>query len=434
MDRKVRGYGKIGRQPGEYRRAVEATMNPIQAVTHQFHRAADLIRLNDKARRRLLVPKRELKAECTITRDDGSEETYIAYRVQHDDSCGPAKGGIRYHPAVDADEVNALASLMTWKTAVADLPFGGAKGGIVCDPSALTRAEVQRLTRVYVERIHDVIGPQKDVPAPDMGTSAEVMGWIVDEYSKYHGWSPAVVTGKPLELGGSLGRESATGLGLLYAAERWFEDHGAKVGDFTYAIQGIGNVGSFAARLLHDAGGKIVAVSNSKNTLANPSGLDIPALLEHTQVTRSLAGFAGGELQPSPAVLVTPCDVLVPAALGGVLTNDTAAGVRARFILEGANHPTDPDGDAILAAKGVITLPDIYANSGGVTVSYFEWVQNIQQYSWDEQRVSQELRKRMRAAYDRLAAAARKYSCDLRTAAFAVAVERVYRATLARGL
>jgi glutamate dehydrogenase (NAD(P)+) len=409
-------------------------MNPIEAVNRQFHAAADLLNLDAKARRRLLTPTREVKAECTIARDDGSEETFIGYRVQHDSACGPCKGGIRYHPAVDADEVNALAALMTWKTAVAGLPFGGAKGGIACNPSTLSRAELQRLTRTFVGRIHDIIGPMSDVPAPDMGTNAEVMGWVVDEYSKYHGWSPAVVTGKPLDLGGSLGRDSATGMGLLFAAERLFEDYGAKISDFRYAIQGFGNVGAHAARLLHEAGGKIVAVSNSKHTLVNPAGLGIPALLEHARTTRSFAGFAEGELRESPAILGTPCDVLIPAALGGVLTAETACTVRARFVLEGANHPTDPDGDAVLARKGVITLPDIYANCGGVTVSYFEWVQNLQQYSWDEERVNQELRKRMRKAYEHLAAAARKYSCDLRTAAFTVAVERVYRATLARGL
>jgi glutamate dehydrogenase (NAD(P)+) len=267
-----------------------------------------------------------------------------------------------------------------------------------------------------------------------MGTNAEVMGWIVDEYSKYYGWSPAVVTGKPLELGGSLGRDAATGLGLLYAAERWFEDHGAKIRDFTYAVQGFGNVGSHAARLLHQAGGRVVAVSNSKSTLLDPAGIDIPALLEHVRANGSFAGFVRGELRESGALLSTPCDVLIPAALGGVLTKETASEVRARFVLEGANHPTDPDADAEFARKGAIALPDIYANSGGVTVSYFEWVQNIQQYSWDEDRVNQELRKRMRAAYEDIAGAARKYSCDLRTAAFTVAVDRVHRATLARGL
>jgi len=409
-------------------------VNAVDAVHQQFEKAADLLGLDAKARRRLLTATREIKAECTISRDDGSEETFVAFRVQHDSSRGPCKGGIRFHPGVDADEVNALAALMTWKTAVAGLPFGGAKGGVACDPATLSRAELQRLTRTYVERVHDAIGPYKDIPAPDMGTNAEVMGWIADEYSKYYGWAPAVVTGKPLELGGSLGRDAATGLGLLYAAERWFEDYGAKIGDFTYAVQGFGNVGSHAARLFHESGGRVVAVSNSKNTVVNQRGIDVPALIEHVRKTRSFANFGGGELRDSAALLSVPCDVLVPAALGGVLTKETASKVCARFILEGANHPTDPEADAIFARQGVLALPDIYANSGGVTVSYFEWVQNIQQYPWDEDRVNQELRKRMRAAYDDLAAAARKYSCDLRTAAFAIAVERVHRATLARGL
>ncbi len=409
-------------------------MKPTEAVRKQFHAAADLLGLDAKARRRLLTPAREVKAECTVARDDGSEETFIAYRVQHDHSRGPCKGGIRYHPGVDPEEVNALASLMTWKTAVAGLPFGGAKGGITCDPRALSRGELQRLTRVFVERIHDMIGPNADVPAPDMGTNAEVMGWIVDEYSKYHGWSPAVVTGKPLELGGSLGRDSATGAGLLYAAECLFEDHKAKVSDFRYAIQGFGNVGSHAARLFHQAGGRIVAISNSRNTVVNAGGLDVPALLAHYHGSGSFDGFGGGELTGSGAVLAMDCDVLVPSALGGVLTKDTAPGVRARFVLEGANHPTDPEGNAILARKGAVVLPDIYANSGGVTVSYFEYVQNIQQFAWDEETVDRELRKRMRAAYADISTAARKYGCDLRTAAFAVAVDRVRRATLARGL
>lgn len=260
------------------------------------------------------------------------------------------------------------------------------------------------------------------------------MGWIADEYSKYHGWSPAVVTGKPLELGGSLGRDSATGRGLLYVAECLFEDHGARPGDFTYAIQGFGNVGSHAAFLLHLAGGRIVAVSNSRNALVNPKGLDVPALIEQYRNTRSFDGFARGDLTESAALLGVPCDVLVPSALGGVLTRDSAGNVRARFVLEGANHPTDPDADVILARKGVIVLPDILANCGGVTVSYFEWVQNIQQYSWDQEHVNRELRKRMRASYACVAEAARKHHCDLRTAAFSVAVERVYRAMLARGL
>jgi glutamate dehydrogenase (NAD(P)+) len=409
-------------------------MNPIEATNLHFRTAADLLGLDGKMRNRLITPSREIKAECTITRDDGSEATFTAFRVQHDNSRGPAKGGIRYHPEVNADEVNALASLMTWKTAVVGLPFGGAKGGIACDPSQLSEPELQRLTRAYVDRIHDLIGPQSDVPAPDMGTNAEVMGWIVDQYSKYHGWTPAVVTGKPLDLGGSLGREAATGLGLLYAAECLFADHGHKVSDFSYAIQGIGNVGSNAARLIHEAGGKVIAVSNSKATLINTTGLDVPAVLRHLGKSGSFSGFAGGELLGRDEVLSAPCDVLIPAALGGVLNASTAGGVKAKFVLEGANHPTDPDADKILSGKGVVVLPDIYANAGGVTVSYFEWVQNIQQYYWDEQRVHEELRNRMRAAYRDVTAMAHRFSCNLRAAAFALAISRVHRATLARGL
>jgi glutamate dehydrogenase (NAD(P)+) len=409
-------------------------MNPMEAVHLQFNRAADFLGLDERARRRLLTPMREIKAECTITRDNGLEDTFIAYRVQHDNARGPCKGGIRYHPEVDAAEVQSLASLMTWKTAVAGLPFGGAKGGIACDPRSLSQGELQRLTRTFVAKIHDLIGPQDDVPAPDMGTNAQVMGWIADEYAKYHGWSPGVVTGKPLELGGSVGRDAATGRGILYAAERLFEDHGARIGDFSYAIQGFGNVGSHAARLIHSAGGKVIAVSNSRTTLLNPEGIDIPALSAHVRAAGSLSGFKAAQALDPASVLAAPCDVLIPAAIGGVLTRDTAPHVRARFLLEGANHPTDPEADVILASKGVTILPDIYASAGGVTVSYFEWVQNIQQYYWDEDRVSDELRKRMRDSYNGLAAAAEKYKCDLRTAAFTVAVDRVYRATLARGL
>jgi glutamate dehydrogenase (NAD(P)+) len=343
------------------------------------------------------------------------------------------KGGIRYHPQVDQDEVCALAALMTWKTAVVDLPYGGAKGGIAVDPKELSPGELQRLTRVFTQRIHDVIGPYTDIPAPDMGTNAQTMAWIVDEFQKFHGYSPGVVTGKPVELGGSLGRDAATGRGLLYAAECLFEDLGRKVSDFTYAVQGFGNVGSWAARLIHQAGGKVVAVSDVSGAVRNPAGLDIPALLEHTSSKRTVTGFPGGESFAGHELLAEPCDVLVPAALGDVLTRTTAGAVQARYVIEGANHPTDPEADEILRGKGVTLLPDIYANAGGVTVSYFEWVQNVQQYRWDEDRVNVELRKKMRAAYADLRATRDRYHCDLRTAAFVLAVGRVAQATLLRG-
>jgi glutamate dehydrogenase (NAD(P)+) len=409
-------------------------MTPSQAQALYFDRAATILGLDERVRTSLLTPYREIKVECSLVRDDSSLATFVGFRVQHDNSRGPMKGGIRYHPQVDIDEVNALAALMTWKTAVVDLPYGGAKGGIAVDPKQLSPRELQRLTRVFTRRIHDVIGPHQDIPAPDMGTGAQTMAWMVDEYEKFHGYAPGVVTGKPVELGGSLGRDAATGRGLLYAAECLFEDLGKKVRDFTYAIQGFGNVGSWAARLIHEAGGKVVAVSDVSGAVRNPKGLDVPALFKFTSEKKTVVGFPGGEAFAGEKLLAEPCEVLVPAALGDALTKATADGVKARIVLEGANHPTDPEADEMLRAKGVVLLPDIYANAGGVTVSYFEWVQNIQQYRWDEDRVNAELRKRMRAAYADLRAVRDQYKCDLRTAAFVLAVGRVAKATELRGL
>ncbi|MCS6776858.1 MAG: glutamate dehydrogenase [Chloroherpetonaceae bacterium] len=409
-------------------------MNPVEATNWYFRKAARLIDLDEWTVRRLLTPFREVKVECTIRRDDGTFSTFVGYRVQHDHSRGPMKGGLRYHPQVDPDEVNTLAALMTWKTAVVNLPYGGAKGGINCDPRALSTSELQRLTRTFVEKIHDIIGVHTDIPAPDMGTNAQTMAWIMDEYSKFHGYAPGVVTGKPVELGGSLGRESATGRGLLYAAECLFADEGRRVSDFTYAIQGFGNVGSWAARLFAEQGARIVAVSDITGAVRNPEGLDIPALVQHVAQSGGVAGFAGGEAFAPDMLLAEPCDVLIPAALGGVLNRDTAPGVRARYILEAANHPSDPEADEIFARHGVTVLPDIYANAGGVTVSYFEWTQNVQQYRWSEQKVNAELRETMRQAYADLRATQKQYQCDLRTAAFALAVSRVARATNLRGL
>jgi glutamate dehydrogenase (NAD(P)+) len=409
-------------------------MKATEATNLNFMKAARVLGLDNNVVTQLLTPFREIKVECTITKDDGTLGNFTGFRVQHDNSRGPMKGGIRYHQEVDPDEVNALASLMTWKTAVVNLPYGGAKGGIACDPRTFSQGELQRLTRTFVQKLHDVIGPQTDIPAPDMGTGAQTMGWIVDEYSKFHGWSPGVVTGKPIELGGSLGRDAATGRGLLYAAECLFQDMGRKLADFTYAIQGFGNVGSWAARLLHKEGAKIVAVSDVSGAVQNAAGIDVDALYEHVQKHRTLVGFPGAEAMPAEALLAAPCDVLVPAALGGVLTKTTAAEVRAKYILEGANHPSDPEADAVLAKKGIVVLPDIYANAGGVTVSYFEWVQNIQQFYWDEERVNRELRAVMRQAFADLKASAKTHGCDFRTAAFALGISRVARATSLRGV
>lgn len=409
-------------------------MQPTEATTHNFDLAARLLGLDAPTIQQLVTPMREIKVECTLHRDDGGLATFTGFRVQHDNSRGPMKGGLRYHPAVDPDEVNALAALMTWKTALVNVPFGGAKGGIACDPSQLTEGELQRLTRQFVQKIHDLIGPDTDIPAPDMGTNARTMGWIVDEYSKFHGWSPAVVTGKPIELGGSLGREAATGRGLLYAAQCLFRDLGREVKDFSYVIQGFGNVGSWAARLLHEQGGKVIAVGDVRAAVRNPAGLNVPSLCEHVAKTGSVAGFEGGEAFSIEALLAEPCDVLIPAALGGVLTGENARDVRARFIIEGANHPTDPAADHIFAERGVTLLPDIYANAGGVTVSYFEWVQNQQRIRWDEERVNRELWAVMSTAYADLRSAAQRHACSLRTAAFAVGIERVARAIALRGM
>ena len=408
-------------------------MKSTEATNSYFHLAAERLGLSPLRIQQLLTPHREIRVECNIRRDDGHVATYVGYRVQHDQSRGPMKGGIRYHPAVDTDEVTALATLMTWKTAVMNLPYGGAKGGIAVDPHGLSKAELQQLTRVFTQAIHDVIGPHKDIPAPDLGTNSETMGWIVDEYAKFHGWSPAVVTGKPLTAGGSQGRESATGLGLFHAAECLFTSEGRKVSDFTYAIQGFGNVGSWTAHFLHRAGGRIVAVSDASGAVFHPQGLDIPALMRYAAEHRHVSGFPGGEAMDPNGIFALECDVLIPAALGGVITSANAGTVRARYVLEGANHPVEPEADAILLEAGVTVLPDIYANAGGVTVSYLEWVQNLQHYYWDETRVHDELAQRMRVGFAELKRVAEQQHCGLRTAAFVLAVDRVHRATQARG-
>jgi glutamate dehydrogenase (NAD(P)+) len=409
-------------------------VTPSEATNHYFDRAAERIGLNESMKRRLKTPKREVKVECTFELDDGSTATYVCYRVQHDDARGPMKGGIRYHPAVDPDEVNALAQLMTWKTAVVNLPYGGAKGGVNCDPSHMSQRELQRLTRTFVQGIHDVIGPDKDIPAPDMGTNAATMGWITDEYAKYHGWQPGVVTGKPIELGGSLGRESATGRGVVFALENYLDSVGEKIAGKRCVVQGYGNVGAWAARLLSEQGGLIVAISDVTGAVRNPKGLDLSALDKHVRERNGIRGFAQGESFAANELLAEPCDVLVPAALGNVLTKANAGSVRAKLIVEGANHPTVPDADQVFQDKGIVVLPDIYANAGGVTVSYLEWVQNIQRFRWDEDRVNQELRQYMRSAWIDLVAEQKRHQCSFRDAAFTLGVSRVANATRLRGL
>eukprot|EP01018_Ginkgo_biloba_P005203 Gb_27370 [translate_table: standard] len=441
-------------------------MNALVATSRNFRQAARLLGIDSKLERSLLIPFREVKVECTIPKDDGTLVSYVGFRVQHDNARGPMKGGIRYHPEVDPDEVNALAQLMTWKTAVANIPYGGAKGGIGCSPGDLSISELERLTRVFTQKIHDLIGVQLDVPAPDMGTNPQTMAWILDEYSKFHGHSPAIVTGKPIDLGGSLGRESATGRGVMFATEALLADHGKAIHDLCFVIQlqglpneraravignspvelkvscesnfkmlllGFGNVGSWAAELIHEKGGKVVAVSDVTGAVKNSDGLDIPALMTHKKKHGGVKGFQGADAIDPKTLLLEECDVLIPAALGGVLNRENASEVKAKFIIEAANHPTDPEADEILAKKGVVILPDIYANSGGVTVSYFEWVQNIQGFMWDEQKVNQELQRYMTRAFKNIKEMCRTHNCDLRMGAFTLGVNRVARATVLRG-
>ncbi|GMN30918.1 hypothetical protein TIFTF001_003024 [Ficus carica] len=395
-------------------------MNALAATNRNFLRASRILGL-------------DTKVECTIPKDDGTLVSYVGFRVQHDNARGPMKGGIRYHPEVDPDEVNALAQLMTWKTAVANIPYGGAKGGIGCNPRELSLSEQERLTRVFTQRIHDLIGIHRDVPAPDMGTNAQTMAWILDEYSKFHGHSPAVVTGKPIDLGGSLGREAATGLGVVFATEALLAEYGKSISNMKFVIQGFGNVGSWAARFLYERGGKIVVISDITGAIENPNGIDIPALVKHKEGNENLKDFPGGNVMDPNDLLVHECDVLIPCALGGVLNKENAADVKAKFIVEAANHPTDPEADEILSKKGVVILPDIYANSGGVTVSYFEWVQNIQGFMWEEETVNRELKRYMRKAFGDIKGMCKTHECNLRMGAFTLGVDRVARATMLRG-
>ncbi|KAJ6379897.1 hypothetical protein OIU76_016535 [Salix suchowensis] len=408
-------------------------MNALVATNRNFKLAAKLLGLDSKLEKSLLIPFREIKVECTIPKDDGTLASFVGFRVQHDNARGPMKGGIRYHPEVDPDEVNALAQLMTWKTAVANIPYGGAKGGIGCNPGELSVSELERLTRVFTQKIHDLIGIHTDVPAPDMGTGPQTMAWILDEYSKFHGYSPAVVTGKPIDLGGSLGRDAATGRGVLFATEALLNEHGKTISDQRFVIQGFGNVGAWAAQLISEQGGKIVAVSDITGAIKNSNGIDIPSLLKHANEHKGVKGFHGGDPIDPKSILVEDCDILIPAALGGVINRENADDIKAKFIIEAANHPTDPEADEILSKKGVVILPDIYANSGGVTVSYFEWVQNIQGFMWDEEKVNNELKNYMNRGFKDVKEMCRTHDCDLRMGAFTLGVNRVARATVLRG-
>ncbi len=408
-------------------------MNANESVQYFFDRAADACGLSDAARTLIGTPHREVRVEVPLRRDDGSLEVYMGYRVQHDNSRGPFKGGIRYHPGAEADEIRALAALMTWKTALVDIPFGGAKGGIEVDTTDFSTTELERLTRAYARAVRRIIGPTRDIPAPDMGTDAQVMAWLLDEYEELEGHAPAVVTGKPVALGGSKGREAATGRGCVVCLDELHRDLGRDPATTTIAIQGYGKVGSWFARLAARKGYKVVAVSDVHGGIHRGDGIDIQALSRHVGEGGSVVDFPGAEPLEGKDLLTLDCDVLVPAALGAVVHEGNAGQVAASIVVEGANHPVTPEADEILHERGVLVVPDILANSGGVTASYFEWVQNIQHFSWSEAQVNDELDAVMSRAYREARDQAADRGCTLREAAYIIAVDRVARAAALRG-
>ena len=409
-------------------------MQAFEATNFYFDQAASLMDLTDNMRTLMVTCDRELRVEVTIEMDSGKIGNFIGYRVQHDNARGPFKGGLRFHPHVDQDEARSLASLMTWKTAVVDLPFGGGKGGINCDPGKLSKGELERLTRKFVQKIHDFIGADKDIPAPDVGTDAQVMAWIMNEYSKFHGFQPACVTGKPVEFHGSAGREAATGYGVAIVTREALARQNREIAGTTFAIQGYGNVGSHTARFLHKQGGKILAISDAYGAVINPEGIDVEALDRHVAINRKVVGFPDGAASTNEQLLTMAVEVLIPAALGGVFDANTAKAVQAKMIVEAANSPTWPEADEVFRAREIVVVPDILANAGGVIVSYFEWVQNLQHFRWPLEQIQREEESRLVAAFARIYETSQKKSISLRTAAFMLAISRVGRARVLGGI
>ena len=404
-------------------------MKAFEAVEKYFNKAADHLELSDSMRRLLVTCKREVQVEVPVEMDDGRLETLIGFRVQHNNARGPMKGGLRYHWEVDLDEVRALASLMTWKTAVVNLPYGGAKGGICIDPRKLSIKELERITRKFIDQIHEIIGPDVDIPAPDMGTNSTVMSWIRNQWEKYHGFNPAVITGKPAEHYGSKGREEATGRGLGILAFKVLQRLGRFPKETRVAIQGFGNVGTHAAKLLHESDFKVVAISDLSGAYYNPGGLDIPAALKHVLQHGTLKGFGNAEIITNDELLALDVEMLVPAALGNVINASNVHTIKAKIVVEGANGPVAPEADDVFEANNVLVLPDILANAGGVTVSYFEWVQNRQYYVWDLNRVRQSLDNVLSTAFEDVWQMSTEHKVSLRTAAFMIGIDRVRRAT-----
>lgn len=410
-------------------------LTAFEAVNVYFEEAARLVGLDDEMHSVLTSTYREISVQIPVRLDSGDLVVVRGYRVQHNGARGPYKGGIRYHPTADLEEVRALASLMTWKTALLDVPFGGAKGGIEVDPTGMSPAELQRMTRRFTNGIAHVIGVSRDIPAPDVNTNAQTMAWMMDAFSLTHGYSPAIVTGKPLDLGGQPGREQATGRGVVFVLEAYAEEHGLDLSQLRLAVQGFGNVGSWLARAAAALGCRIVAVSDRFGGVFDAGGLDVGRLVAAVEATGRVSDYdgPGAALITNEELLESDCDVLVPAALGEVLDADNAGRVQASVIIEAANYPTTPAADKVLADRGITVVPDILANAGGVTGSYFEWTRNIQQMVWTEERFNEALRQYLQKAYAATSAFASVHGCSLRQAAFAIGIQRVAAASRMRG-
>ncbi len=426
---------KSPREANRGARATRAEVSNYDIVRHYFEVAADRLGIPDDLRAVLSSSYREVQVQVPIRLKDGKVHVFSGYRVQHNGARGPYKGGIRYHPDVDLDEVRALASLMSWKTALVEIPFGGAKGGVNCPASELSEDEKERITRSFLNKIEKVLGPNRDIPAPDVNTNAQVMAWMMDEYGKLHGHTPAVVTGKPIALEGSYGREAATGRGCIMVYREAAPSLDLTPADTRVAIQGFGNVGSWAARIIHGLGARLVAVSDAHGAIRSEAGIDAEALTAHVRESGRVIDFEGdGVEQITPdELLAIECEVFIPAALGGMIHAGNADLLNCRLVIEAANSPTTPLADEILAEKGIMVIPDVLANAGGVVCSYFEWVQNLQHLRWDEREVDDRLGKVMRRAYGQCAERAGEENVSLRIAAYALGIERVLEAAQTRG-
>jgi len=418
---------------GAARKAGQAEVSNFEIVSQYFDAAAERLEVPDDIAAVLRSSYREVRVQIPIKLSDGRVHVYSGYRVQHNGARGPYKGGVRFHPEVNLDEVRALASLMTWKTAIAGIPFGGAKGGVNCPAADLERSELEQIARSFMSKIEKVLGPTRDIVAPDVNTNAQVMAWMMDEYGRLHGHAPAVVTGKPIALEGSYGRESATGRGLVYMFREAAPALKLKPAETRFVIQGYGNVGSWAARIMQDLGAKLVGASDAWGAIRNDDGIDAQALAEHASGGSHLVDFEAAEEIDPEDLLAIPCDVFVPAALGGMIHADNADRLDCRMIVEGANSPTTPKADGILEDKGILVIPDVMANAGGVVVSYFEWVQNLQHFRWDERKVNDRLGTVMRRAYREVLARSQEGGSSLRIAAFELGIERVLDAARTRG-